>query len=194
MTPQPSLQRPTDASTVHRTRAAAADACLVAAALCCPLPSARWRRQPACCFRPSTQHPAPSARCLLANRDALLPPSVLQNSEQCAIRGFTMLCRCLRLHSCEPCLDRPAQPNPTPLSRRLDDSASGSDQNVRSLRSHCGVECGPAPNLPNCSRGLARLMLPTMTMACICAVFYLRHPCQQPCTLLQPASQNQISA
>jgi hypothetical protein len=143
----------------------------------CPLPDGAGSL-------PAASDPAPSsARCLLANRDALLPPSVLQNSEQCAIRGFTMLCRCLRLHSCGPCLDRPAQPNPTPLTRRLDDSASGSDQNMHFLKSHCDVECGPAPNLPNCSRGFARLMLPTITMAC-----------KQPCTLLQPASQNHISA
>jgi hypothetical protein len=54
-----------------------------------------------------------------------------------------------------------------------------------------GVECGSAPNLPNCSCGLARLMLPTMTMAYICAVFYLRHPCQQPYTLLQPYTLSQ---
>jgi hypothetical protein len=131
----------------------------------CPLPYGAGSLQP------TASYPAPSALCLLANRDAFLPPSVLQNSEQCAIRGFTMLCRCLRLHSCEPCLDRPAQPNPAPLSRRLDDSASGSDQNMHSLKSHCGVECGPAPNLPNCSRGLARLMLPTITMACIPVLF-----------------------
>jgi hypothetical protein len=187
MTPQPSLQRPTDASTVHRTRAAEADACLFAAALFCPLPSARWRRQPAvCCFVP-TEHPAPSVSWPTAMPSSLHPCCKIQsNALYVALPCFVAAHipdLAGRLHSCEPCLDRPAQHNPTRLSRRLDDSASGSDQNMLCAQSAQLQSRVCSPHAPNHDNGLH-----------ICAVLYLRRLCKQPCTLLQPASQYHMSA